>query len=439
MIGRTALRRILKLHIILACVFLGYNFSQAQYVTIPDSGFNAYLVSLYPHCFNNNGQLDTTCTSIVTATALNTSYQPISSLEGMQYFKSLDSLACNSDTTLTYIPALAKTLKVLECRNDSLTSLPALPDSLTRLACEFNALSSLPALPATLRSLTCYNNNLTSLPTLPDGLHILFCSGNQLTSLPSPFPDSLTILSCYSNKLSQLPALGPFLVDLLCGDNLLSSLPSLPSSLLDLECYSNNLSVLPTLPDSLQSLACSHNQLTGLPSLPGTLTLINCEFNNLTSLPTLPDSLFQLFVDNNPDLKCLPQLNTIVDFEFNSTGVVCLPDYGNIYFANPDTLFVCDSTNNPYGCLQINAIKEIAKPSFKLYPNPASDFAELTTDAGTVGGNLRLLDNNGRLVSSAKLVAPNTKIVTAGLAKGTYLVLVNNPAGRTSVSKLVVQ
>ena len=411
---------------------------RAQYISIPDSGFNAFVYNSYPHCFNNQGKFDTTCTDLLTVKSLNTSYQHISSLEGVQYFKALDSLKCNADTTLTYIPSLPKTLRVLECRNDSLTKLPTLPDSLIRLACEFNVLDSLPALPAGISTLTCYNNKLTSLPTLPAGLRALYCSGNQIATLPA-LPDSLVVLSCYSNKLTQLPVPNNTLRDLICSSNLLTSLPALPVSLRDLNCYSNSLSVLPALPDSLQLLTCSHNHLATLPALPNSLTLINCEYNNLTSIPALPDSLYQLFIDNNPHLKCLPQLNTIVDFEFFSTGIACLPNVGNVYISNPDTLNICDSTFNPNGCQLISGVKDILKLNFTLYPNPAKGFAALTVDENTLGGTVRIVDNTGRLMASAKLQNLSNRIDIQNLAAGPYIVLINDAKGRVAVSKLVVQ
>ena len=439
MIKRATLVRTLLFKALIFCALLSCNTLRAQYVSIPDSGFNAYLQAAYPSCFNN-GQLDTTCTLIVTAPVLNVSYKHIASLEGAQYFKSLDSLNCNSDTTLVYLPALAKTLRVLECRNDSLTSLPALPDSLIRLACEFNVLNSLPTLPATLNSLTCYNNQLTSLPALPGALRALYCSGNQIATLPA-LPDSLTILSCYSNKLTVLPTLSALtgLVDLLCSNNQLDSLPALPLSLRDLSCYANTLTRLPALPDSLQFLSCGHNQLAILPALPNSLTLINCEYNQLTSLPALPDSLFQLFIDNNPNLKCLPQLNTIVDFEYFTTGVVCLPNAGNIYYSNPDTIQPCNSANNTYGCLEINAIKEIAKPAFNLYPNPSKDFVMLSVQQNTPGEVMRIMNSVGQVLITPELKTPNTTFSTANFAPGLYMVLVSDRQGQTAVSKLVIQ
>ena len=439
MMVKAFLFRTAKLNALLLCLLLGFNTAKAQYVLIPDSVF---ALLLYNGGFSpamHGDSLDTASNLVLTLPYLNTSYMHISSLEGVQYFKGLDSLKCNSDTTLIYLPSLPKGLRVLECRNDSLVSLPALPDSLVRLVCEFNVLDSLPALPATLRSITCYNNNLTHLPKLPDSLNALYCSGNQIDSLPA-LPGSLTVLSCYSNKLSALPSpLPSLLVNLLCSDNLLSSLPALPASLTDLDCYSNKLTVLPALPDSLQSLSCGYNKLATLPTLPNSLTFINAQFNNLNSLPALPDSLFQLFIDNNPGLKCLPLLNTIVDFEFFNTGIVCWPNLGNVYVSDPDTLNVCDSTNNTYGCLQINGVKEISKPVIGIYPNPAKNFFNITIEQSTIGGTLRIIDAGGKQVLASKLQMLNSNIETRNLAAGQYLIMVNDPQGRIAVSKLVIQ
>ena len=438
MTAGTTLLRILKLYVLVICALFGSISLRAQYVAIPDSGFSAWLANNgYVQCMHD-GQLDTTCAAVLNAKYLNTSYQHIASLEGVQYFKGLDSLKCNSDTTLTYIPALSKSLRVLECRNDSLVSLPVLPDSLTRLVCEFNVLGSLPLLPAALRSITCYNNKLTNLPALPQGLTAFYCSGNQIDSLPV-LPDSLGVLSCYSNKLTKLPALPSVLVDLLCSGNLLATLPALPAGLKELSCYNNKLTALPTLPDSLQLLSCGYNKLTTLPALPNSLSLVNCQHNSLTTLPNLPDSLFQLFIDNNPNLQCLPLLNTIVDFEFFNTAIVCWPNLGNVFVSNPDTLNVCDATNNVHGCLQINGVKELGKPVMAMFPNPANNFFNLVVEQNTIGGMLRVIDNSGKLVSSTRIQSLNSHIETSNLAEGTYLVMVSDANGRTSVSKLVIQ
>src|ERR1700748_1866025 len=101
---------------------------KAQTVTIPDANFASYLRNLIPAAMNGN-QLDTTSTLVTTTTySINVSGAPIgymSNLTGIQYFKSLTYLNCNSNQLIT-LPTLPNTLTYLDCGyNVDLTSLPA--------------------------------------------------------------------------------------------------------------------------------------------------------------------------------------------------------------------------------------------------------------------------------------------------------------------------
>ncbi len=238
--------------------------AQAQYVTIPDANFRAFLQRTYPACFNTQGQMDTTCTAIVTTAAIYCGNQNIANLEGIQYFDGLQNLDCQNNQ-LTSLPSLPMALQTLSCINNQLTSLPNLPASLRSLYCSYNQLTSLPNLPAILQNLDCQNNQLTSLPNLPANLQGFDCSQNQLTSLPS-------------------------------------------------------------LPATLKTFYCSYNLLMNLPSLPGSLEVLGCAQNQLTSLPNLPTNLYELYCANNP-LNCLPFLpNTLIFFNILSTNISCLPN-----------------------------------------------------------------------------------------------------------------
>jgi len=146
----------------LLCISVTHKTS-AQYVTIPDANFVAYLQTNFGSCMSGS-QLDTTCAAVLNATSLNVSSLSIANLTGAQYFKGLDTLICSSN---------------------SLTSLPALPGSITYLDCSYNQLSSMPSLPASLIYLNCLFNQLTSLPTLPATLRVLLCYQNHLTHLPA--------------------------------------------------------------------------------------------------------------------------------------------------------------------------------------------------------------------------------------------------------------
>ena len=434
---KTYLLRIIRLQALLISVFF-FRSAQGQFVAIPDTNFVAILkIYGYSNCFDTLNRLDTTCPAVLNARYINFSYLRISDFSGIQYFKNLDSLRLNADTMLSNIPALPPHLKVFECRNNYLSALPPLPDSLQRFVCDFNSLPVLPALPATLTYLSCINNQLTTLPALPSGVTVLYCSGNQLDSLPATLPGSLMLLSCYSNQLTALPALPASLTQLLCSSNVLSSLPALPAALTNLSCYANHLSSLPSLPATLNFLSCNNNSLTSLPALPNSLTSLNCEYNQLSSLPDLPDSLSILYCDNNPDLHCFPLLKTIGDLEFYSTGITCTPNYGNVGSSTPalSAIPLCDS-GNAYGCLVINGINQIEKPSFNIYPNPAKDFVTIAVSEGTA---LQLTDISGREILKQQITNSPFQLSIKQLPTGLYFINIKDPQGRMAVNKLAVE
>jgi uncharacterized protein YvpB len=109
-----------------------------------------------------------------------------------------------------------------------------------------------------LTYLSCNSNSLRTLPKLPDTLLYLACSGNQLSELPV-LPKELTVLIVEGNRLERLPVLPRTLTVLRCGNNFLTRLPALPDTLTELSCSINFLKALPILPNGLKELACSVN------------------------------------------------------------------------------------------------------------------------------------------------------------------------------------
>ena len=376
----------MKKALLLSFFIFSFSISKAQWVTIPDANFVAWLQTIYPTCMNGM-LMDTTCSGIVNDINIYCQNQNFSDLTGIQYFdnllvldcsnnqitnlpalpNSLMNLYCNNNSltslpslpnsltsvhcwynsltslpslpnslyefmcsynSLTSLPALPNSLATLDCRNNSLTILPSLPDSLNQLSCSNNSISSLPSLPNSLTSLDCSNNPLGSLPSLPDSLTVLNCFYNSLTSLP-PMPNTLIFLWCYNNSLTSLPLLSDSLFSLLCNNNSLTSLPSLPSSLTNLRCYNNSLTSLPSLPNSLTYLDCYNNSLTSLPSLPNSMYRLYCNNNSLTSLPALPNSLTQFNCSNNT-LTSLPLLpNSLPYLVCNNNSLTSLPSLPN--------------------------------------------------------------------------------------------------------------
>jgi len=295
-----------KILSLIICFFSLANFSKAQYVMIPDDQFRQYLQYKYPSCFNESGQMDTTCAAILNETTLNLrTVMGISDLTGLQYFKSLTYLDC-SQMIIPSLPNLPGSLIYLDCSNDYLSNLPPLPNSLTYL--------------------NCLNNSFTILPPLPTSLTYLSCGSVMLNTLPSSFPASLMHLDFSgSNNITEIPGLPPSLVYFNCSAVSTGELPSLPNTLDTFDCSYNNLLInLPTLPNRLRVLGCGYcNQLTGITGLPDSLITLGCSNDSsLTSISALPGSLKYLYSSNCKRLKTLPNLPDSLIYLDCSTTVI---------------------------------------------------------------------------------------------------------------------
>ena len=376
------IKKILK-HFLLVLAFgvLTRNCS-AQFVYIPDSAFRSVIINNGLATCMQGDSLDTTCVTLNTITTLNCATLGIYNLDGIQYFKSLQSLDCSGNildtlpelpNTLTYLdcffnslirlpelpngitnlncsknqlqflPTLPIQLTDLNCSNNLLDSLPALPSQLYRFECMFNNLTFLPTLPINLFWFRCGFNPITYLPTLPPNLYELGCNDALLTNLPA-LPNSLKNLYVYDNMLHDLPMLSPTLEVLQCFHNFLTELPPIPSTLYFLDYNQNLIDTVPPLPDSLRVLVCSFNGVTFIDSLPSRLELFSCDANPIDSLPTLPPTLMHLWCSNNQlhELPALP--NTLITLICYHNHLTSLP-------ALPDSLENLQINDNPINCL----------------------------------------------------------------------------------------
>ncbi len=311
-------------------LLLSLTTANSQYVTIPDSAFRSQLSIKYPGCFNGAGQMDTTCAAIINETSLGFSsfaggvsiYAAfIQNINGIQYFKNLQSLAM-ADLQISKFLFWPPKLKYIGIFNMGIDSIPNFPDSLVTFECWVNGYGfnapSLPPLPIKLNLLTIKGAFfLTALPQLPPSLKHLEISSKQLGSLPA-LPNGLEYLGI-SGLLHNLPALPPGLKHLDCWVNLLDSLPILPNTLEYLNVEANPfLKQLPPLPNSLDTLKCGKDSsLTSLPPLPQGLKYLDLlgysyypprGATNITCMPRLPDSLEILSFERNI-IKCLPNMN----------------------------------------------------------------------------------------------------------------------------------
>ncbi len=261
------------------CAFLsllvGATQVNAQFVTIPDANFRAFLQQQYPTCFNPQGNMDTTCAAIGAATSINCSNLNISDLTGIRYFRSLETLNCSNNMISTNF-ILPASLGILDCSFTMLNDLPILPSGLEYLNCSGLFLANLPNLPSGLRTLYCGIPTLQSLPTLPPNLVFLDCQNcNGITILPS-LPNTLQHLDMQNSNLTALPA-------------------SLPPNLEYLMLFNNPaLSCLPPLPMSLWALEVSSTAITCMPNYTNVITAANA------TLPLcIPNTCFPALCDGS--------------------------------------------------------------------------------------------------------------------------------------------
>ncbi len=342
----------------------------AQFITIPDANFSAFLQTNYPTCMDGD-ELDIDCAAQLEITEINLANLDIVDLTGVEYFTSLTQLFCHNNS-ISNLPALPPNLEVLICSNNELVTLPALPETLVYLYCGNNQLSTLPELPYGLIELMCYNNQLTNLSELPNTIDYMVASNNQITEI-SNLPNVLTFLDVTNNALTTLPE----------------------------------------LPLTMTALACSNNQLTALPELPN-LTTLQVENNLIQCFPVFPSSI-------NP-----PILN-FVFLTIQGNPFTCLPNHT---LAMTDDLLeypICtnDPDINPNGCGSVQSASVNAfEQTSVVFPNPTVDFVNFY---GTNMTHVKVFNQMGQEVKvSISMLENSVQLDFTSAPSGVYFVHFNS-------------
>ena len=166
----------------------------------PDDRFRSYVLN------NCDTDKDTYLSDeeIAEVTNINVFRLGITSLQGIEFFTELTTLACESNQ-LTALDVSGNTkLTSLECYGNQLTALNVSKNTkLTKLDCSVNKLNNLDVSNNTaLTELNCGNNQLAALDVSNNvNLTSLSCGGNQLTTLDVSNCMALTFLNCSSNQI----------------------------------------------------------------------------------------------------------------------------------------------------------------------------------------------------------------------------------------------
>lgn len=291
------MKKIFTLIILLLCL----KNTKAQYVTIPDPNFLAWLQTNVPSAMNGN-QMDTIVMGQIQYLDIDVSNLGISDLTGIQYFKQTVTLDCKKNS-LTTIPPLPNYIYNINCDSNQISFIPNLPSNLQGLSCRHNLLTSLPSLPNTMYFLDCNYNLLTSLPTLPTAPgSVIYCGHNQLVNLP-PLPYNIYELRCEYNQLTSLPIMQNIIFNALdCSYNQLTSLPAITA--LELRCNNNLITCFEYFETSTNILDISNNPFSCLPNyifaMPSNILLYPlCNSGNSNGCPNSAGIVGYIYKDNN--------------------------------------------------------------------------------------------------------------------------------------------
>lgn len=260
----------------------------------PDQFFRQRLVSKYGFT-QANGDIDIddpkNAKILKELRKLAVSLASIASLDGIEYFTGMDTLACTDNKLARLDVSKNPKLKYLDCSYNQLTSLDLSKNTqLQVLSCSYNQLISLDISENDkLVDLYFQNNQLKLIDVghLTD-LKRLNVQNNQLTSFDVSANAELRSLDCSSNALTALDlSNNSKLYSLTCGSCQLSKLDVRSNpQLVSLECWDNELTELDLSHNkSLFSLYCMENKLTALDlSANARLETLNCYANDLTIL-----------------------------------------------------------------------------------------------------------------------------------------------------------
>jgi len=257
-------------------------------VVFEDKNFKAHCVKNFD--LDGDGEISLGYESDLIET-INCYNMGITSLKGIEWFRNLKELNCQSNQLSSFDVTNCSKLVDLRCGYNQLTNLDVHGLSeLKILFCYINQLSTLNVRGCSaLQYLYCDENRLTSLDVSECvALQYLSISENQVSSLDLSNCVALKDLDCFTNRLTVLD-LGncPSLQSLWCFDNELAKLDLKGcSQLYELNCSKNKLTTL-SIKDclALEKVTCYSNQLTSLDVNGfGLLEELLCDDNQLTNL-----------------------------------------------------------------------------------------------------------------------------------------------------------
>jgi Secretion system C-terminal sorting domain len=81
--------------------------------------------------------------------------------------------------------------------------------------------------------------------------------------------------------------------------------------------------------------------------------------------------------------------------------------------------------------------KDFAVESFKMYPNPTRGYLKIELPVAIIAADVKIYDNLGRVVKSAKVTASDNTLYTSDLSSGSYMLVLRTDYGNVTKKLLV--
>lgn len=220
---------------------------QAQTIQIPDTSFEKALIELGIDKNGKKGSIDASDATGITE--LHISSKGIQNLTGIEAFKDLKFLKCNSNDLKSLDLSNNKFLEHIECDSNQIQGILSLESmsKLEFLSCVGNMITDLSFKQTPyLRYLNCSSNNIQELILNLRYLRYLDCSKNNMIKFVAPRFGELKFLDCSENKISILVTASLKELDtIVCDKNQLVSLDlSCNPKISFLDCGNNSLRYL---------------------------------------------------------------------------------------------------------------------------------------------------------------------------------------------------
>ncbi|WCO02692.1 T9SS type A sorting domain-containing protein [Psychroserpens ponticola] len=270
----------------------------------------------------------------------------------------------------------------------------------------------------------------TSLGSLSELNYLRLDNNNLSGTIPSELDNLTSPLSfdVYSNNLSgPLPEWTSF-------DNpeyVSIDLRNNYYTFSDLEPLVNNGITYGSLQYSPQNTLDDEEEITSPPGVDISLDVNNTDINRDSQAPS-PNNVYQWHKDNVAISGANANTYTIVNAQESDSGVyhceITNPLVPDLTVVRADINVTVDSNLNT---------EDFENESFKIFPNPASNWLSIKTNSGT-NALAQVFDIDGKLLFEKQLTSEVTAIAVDQLASGVYLIHINID-GKTATKRFIKQ